>query len=105
MIKRADVIKKYAALRRTMLESYQSAPETYSEAAAAMDKLLDICQKRTDAELVKQAIYYQDIIIDCERQMPLPSEPDGRTAGIYKVHRYTIGIQRSTRQSANFVRK
>lgn len=90
MIKRADVIKKYAALRRTMLESYQSAPETYSEAAAAMDKLLAACQHRTDAELIKQAIYYQDIIIDCERQMPLPSEPDSRTAGNYNVHRYTM---------------
>lgn len=90
MIKRVDVIKKYAALRRTMLESYQSAPETYSETAAAMDKLLAVCQKRTDAELIKQAIYYQDIIIDCERQMPLPLEPDGRTAGSYKVHRYTM---------------
>lgn len=90
MIKRVDVIKRYAALRRTMLESYQSAPETYSEAAAAMDKLLAACQQRTDAELIKQAIYYQNIVIDCERQMPLPSDSDGRTAGSYKVHRYTL---------------
>ncbi|WP_449037410.1 hypothetical protein [Phascolarctobacterium sp.] len=90
MKKRADIIKQYAALRRTMLESHQSAPETYSEAAAVMDKLLAACQQRTDAELIKQAIYYQDIVIDCERQMPLPSEPDGRTAGSYKVHRYTM---------------
>ncbi len=90
MIKRADVIKKYAALRRTMLESYQSAPATYDKAVKEMSELLAVCQKRTDAELIKQAIYYQDIIIDCERQMPLPSEPDVRTAGSYKVHRYTM---------------
>ena len=34
-------------------------------------KVCGICQKRTDAELIKQAIYYQNIVIDCERQMPL----------------------------------
>ena len=90
MKKRADIIKQYAALRRTMLESYQSAPATYDKAAKEMSELLSICQQRTDAELIKQAIYYQDIIIDCERQMPLPSGFDGRNAGSYKVHRYTM---------------
>lgn len=88
--KRADVIGKYAALRRIMLESYQSAPAAYDKAAKEMSELLATCQKRTDADLITQAIYYQDIIIDCERQMPLPSGSDGRTAGNYKVHRYTM---------------
>lgn len=90
MKKRADIIKQYATLRRTMLESYQSAPATYDKAVKEMSELLGICQKRTDAELIKQAIYYQNIVIDCERQMPLPSDSDGRTAGSYKVHRYTM---------------
>ena len=90
MKKKADIIKQYAALRRTMLESYQSDPVAYDKAAKEMSELLAACQKRTDADLITQAIYYQDIIIDCERQMPLPSGSDGRTAGNYKVHRYTM---------------
>lgn len=90
MKKRADIIKQYANLRRTMLESYQSTPAAYDKAAKAMRELLAACQERADADLITQAIYYQDIIIDCERQMPLPSGSDGRTAGSYKVHRYTM---------------
>lgn len=40
MKKRADVIKKYAAIRRTMLESYQSAAE---------EKYFEPLQEKVDA--------------------------------------------------------
>lgn len=92
----ADNIALYAALRREMLDTYQTDADAYQKAEAAMREVVAALE---NTESGKQAIYYQNIIIDCERQMPLPAEPGSRIAGSYKVHRYTEQDYKTARES------
>lgn len=82
-----DIIQRYAALRRIMLATFQNDCEAYYNAEQEMRELINKQLKNNNE--IEQAIYYQNIIIDCERHMPLPMEQTNRTAGSYNIHRYT----------------
>lgn len=67
----------------------QAIGETYNAAEEDLRRLMEEIWQREDKEIIEQAIYYQNIIIDSERHMPLPMEQNKRKAGSYNVHRYT----------------